>query len=124
MDALSLSWPAAVAILGSVVSLTIGFLTLQGKFLETSKKPEEKKSDAPVVVENKAHDQFTNNISALKDRVFTLEGELKVHATELKNSIEQLAAHEKRDIEDFKKLDDKVDKLLEIIVEMLKDDHQ
>jgi hypothetical protein len=52
-----------------------------------------------------------------------LDGEQKVLVVKLENLTKQLEDHNSRDVDDFKVINQKVDKLMEIIVEMLKGDH-
>ncbi len=102
-----LNWPGAVAIVGSVVTVVLGWLRLRTM---REKTPEENPAQA-------VHDR----VSSLKDVVSDLDGDFKAVLARL-NAVERsLTDHEARDAADFKALSDKVDKIMEIIVEMLKD---
>ena len=62
-----------------------------------------------------------DRVSSLKDVVSDLDGDFKAVLARLDSVERSLTDHEARDAADFKALSDKVDKIMEIIVEMLKD---
>lgn len=120
MELLTLSWPDAFTIIGSVVTVVGGFLAAYMSYLKDKKEnADASKSQLPGPETVHLHDR----ISSLKDRLAELEGEQKVLTAQVENLAALVKAHGERDIDDFKDLNTKVDKLMEIIVEMLKDDH-
>lgn len=118
----ALTWPEAVAIVGSVIAIMTGIVALVTNYIRTPKSgPNTKQEPSPVSAEQEhVHEQLAD----LRDRVSNMEGDWKVLRTQLENVIRQLNDHEHRDMEDFKGLSRKIDKLMEIIVEVLKDDHE
>ncbi|TFH10343.1 MAG: hypothetical protein E4H14_02720 [Candidatus Thorarchaeota archaeon] len=114
-----LSWPAAFTIVGSVIAVVGGILALYGTYIKTTNGSNgQKKSGLPSVGEVQIHDRISGN----RDRIGTLEGEQKVLAARVDNLIKELSHHDARDVDDFKTINAKVDKLMELIVEMLKGD--
>ena len=110
-----LTWPAAAAIVGSVVTIVLGWFG----YLRATKTPK-----PPVVAPPKLVDKtqvLHDRVSALKDIVSTLEGDFRVVQTRMNAMDKKVADHELRDLEDFKRLNEKVEKVMEIIVEMLRD---
>ena len=63
-----------------------------------------------------------NRVSNLKDVVSGMTGDVRAVLARIDNIEQSLRDHEQRDAADFKAMSDKMDKLMEIIVEMLKDD--
>lgn len=91
----ALGWPAAVAIVGSVVTIIIGICT----YLINASK-----SQPPASVPEQPHIQ-TSGV------------EIKID-----NLQKQIDDHEKRDIRDFEIINGKFDKLQELLVKILSDD--
>ena len=119
MELFTLSWPDAFAIVGSVVTVVGGLLAFYVAYAKVHSKDNGKlKTQLPSPENIQIHER----ISSLRDRVATLDGEHKVLATQIENLMKQLEDHNLRDVDDFKTINAKVDKLMEIIVEMLKDD--
>ena len=124
-----LDWPAAFTIVGSVVALMGGTLAMYVNYLRARNGTHagtRLTSQLPTSENIQIHDR----ISGLRDRVSGIEGEEKVTRKEIENVLTQLGHirkgmkdHEDRDRDDFKTINTKVDRLMEIIVEMLKDDH-
>ena len=98
-----ITWPAAFAIVGSMVTIVVGLFA----HLRNSKQKLQ-----PI------HDR----VSTLKDVVSKLEGDLKAIQARIDAHDRAMSDHELRDVSDFKALSDKVEKIMEIIVEMLRDD--
>ena len=102
-----LSWPAALAIVGSVGTIVFGIF----QYLRTMKA---KEANPAQLVHNR--------VSNLKDVVSGMTGDVKAVLARIEGIEQSLRDHEKRDAADFKAMSDKMDKIMEIIVEMLKDD--
>jgi len=101
-----LSWPAALAIVGSVGTIVFG--TLQ--YFRTMKS---KEADPAQLVHNR--------VSSLKDEVSEITGDVKAIIARMDGFAQSLTDHENRDAADFKAMSNKMDKIMEIIVEMLRD---
>lgn len=113
----NLTWPGAVAILGSVITIVAGLVALliQTRTPQTQQKLT---SSLPTPEATELHQR----VSSLRDRLGTVEGQQLVLKTKMENLIKQCEDHDRRDVDDFKTINAKVDKLMEIIVEMLKDE--
>jgi len=98
-----ITWPAAFAIVGSMVTIVVGLFG----YLRSSKQKLQ-----PL------HDRVSN----LKDVVAKLEGDYKALLARIDAHDRAMSDHEQRDVSDFRALSDKVEKIMEIIVEMLRDD--
>jgi len=101
-----LSWPATIAIVGSVGTIVFGILT----YLRNMKAKEANPTQL-------VHDR----VSKLKDDVSALTGDFKAMRARMDGFAQSLSDHENRDAADFKAMSDKMDKIMEIIVEMLRD---
>lgn len=120
IELFTLTWPDAFTIVGSVATVAATFLTGYMLYLKSQANNESQTKSMLPSMENA---QIHERISGLKDRVASLDGQQKVFATQIENLIKQLDDHNARDVDDFKTINTKVDKLMEIIVEMLKADH-
>jgi uncharacterized protein YlxW (UPF0749 family) len=100
-----ITWPAAFAIVGSVVTIVVGLFG----YMRSSKA---KQPDATQAVHSR--------VSNLRDAVADLEGDYKALEARLDAYDRSLHEHEARDVSDFRALSDKVEKIMEIIVEMLR----
>lgn len=109
-----ITWPASLAIVGSVVTIVVGLLG----YLRSGKMQASTKSTSPVQMQA-IHDR----VSSLKDKVAELDGDIKAMSARLKGIERAISEHEQRDANDFKALTNKVEKIMEIIVEMLRDEH-
>lgn len=103
-----ITWPAAFAIVGSMVTIVVGLFG----YMRNAKNTQTPTQTQAV------HDRVSN----LKDQVAIIEGDLKALAARMDAHNRALTDHEARDLSDFKALSDKVEKIMEIIVEMLRDD--
>lgn len=102
-----LNWPGALAITGTVVTIVIG---LFGYMRST-------KSQIPDY--EKLHSRINNAIT----RISESEGDIKELRASLRAALKQIADHEQRDIEDFKMIEAKLDRLMDIVVRVLQDEH-
>jgi hypothetical protein len=98
-----ITWPAAFAIVASMVTIVVGLFG----YMRASKQKLQ-----PL------HDRVSN----LKDSIASLEGDYKALLARMDAHDRSLSDHELRDVSDFRALSDKVEKIMEIIVEMLRDD--
>lgn len=105
-----LTWPAAAAIVGSVVTIVLGWFG----YMRSTKTVKVEEPDKAQLL----HDRVSN----LKDEVASLQGDMKAIKVRIDGIDVKVSDHDARDIEDFKRLSDKVEKIMEIIVEMLRDD--
>lgn len=102
-----LTWPAAFAIVGSMVTIVVG---LFGYMRNSKTKPTEPTTQA-------VHDR----VSTLKDQVAEIDGDLKALVARVEGLQTTVQDHERRDVADFRAVSDKVEKIMEIIVEMLRE---
>lgn len=116
-----LSWPAAFTIVGSVIAIVGGLLALYSTYVKNNSNGTASKLKSQLPDPESV--QIHARISELKDRVSNVEGQQRVFATQIDNLMKQINDHDARDVDDFKTINRKVDKLMEIIVEMLKADH-
>lgn len=108
----SLTWPAVFAILGSVVTIVVGLFG----YLRSAKT--QTQTQTPDDFE-KLHSRINDAV----ERVAVNEGDLKEVRASLRAALKQIADHEQRDIDDFKMIDAKLDRLMDIIVRILQDEH-
>lgn len=113
----SLTWPAAFATVASVVSIITG---LFGYVISSRKKAEQKVIDQTPTAPN--YEKLHARINDVIARVAANEGDHKEARASLRGLQQQLFAHEQRDIDDFKLIDAKVDRLMDIVVRLLQDD--
>lgn len=106
----SLTWPAVFAILGSIVTIVVGLFG----YLRSAKT----QTQTPTNLE-KLH----SRINVVVERIAVNEGDLKEVKASLRAALKQIADHEQRDIDDFKMIDAKLDRLMDIIVRILQDEH-
>jgi len=111
----SLSWPAVFAIVASLVTIITG---LFGYLLSARKKAAALIEAKPVIDHEKLHAR----INVVTERIAEIEGDLKEVRSVLRNLQRQIADHEQRDIDDFKLVDAKLDRLMDIVIRMLQDD--
>ena len=105
----SLTWPAALAILGSVVTIVIGlFGYLRSSKAQSQNLPE--------------YEKLHSRINVAVERVAANEGDLKEVRASLRSLQKTIADHEQRDIDDFKLIEAKLDRLMDIVVRILQDD--
>ena len=111
----SLTWPAAFAIVGSIVTIVGGFVG----FLLKLRTPE------PVANtdENQSKMQvLQDRISEGKDIAQNNKNEVGVIKTKVESIQKQLDEHEARDQRDFATASRKIDKLTDIVMKILQDE--
>ena len=107
----SLTWPAVFAIVGSLVTIVTG---LFGYLLSS------RKQHKPDIL---SYEKLHSRINTLMERIVTDEGDLKEIRGSLRTLQKQIGDHEHRDIEDFRLVEAKLDRLMDIVVRILQDDH-
>ncbi len=114
----SLTAEAVIAILGSLVTITVGALALT-KAIRGSKPAD---TNPVPSTTNEEIDQIHARISAAKDVATENKGELRVVANQLEALSKRMEEHERRDIADFKVMQQKIDKVMDIVIQILQDD--
>ena len=109
----ALNWPTSFAIVASIATITTAVF---GYLIKT--RSVAKDSIAPP--EDISH--IHTRISELKDRVSLVESDVKVVLTKLEAIEKQFSTHEDRDERDFERLNDKVDKLTDVLMKVLQDE--
>ncbi len=109
----SLTWPAVFVTLGSIVTIVVGLFG----YLRSAKTQTQISTQTPADLE-KLH----SRINIAVERVAVNEGDLKEVRASLRAALKQIADHEQRDIDDFKMIDTKLDRLMDIIVRILQDE--
>jgi CRISPR/Cas system CSM-associated protein Csm2 small subunit len=111
----SLEWPAVFAIVGSIVTIVTG---LFGYMVATrrNKTPETK------ILTPDEYEKLHTRINDAVERIAENEGDLKEVRASLRSLQKQIADHEQRDIDDFKLVDAKIDRLMDIVVRILQDE--
>lgn len=117
----SLSWQAAFAIVGSVVTIVVGlFGYLRNKTPQTPPAP--KLPQQPLYVSRTEFEQLHARVSSAKEIAAENKGELHVLSNLVKTIEKQIADHERRDIQDFKVMQQKIDRIMDIVIQILQDD--
>jgi hypothetical protein len=129
----NITWPGAFAVVGSVIAIVTGLLALALNYMKarsTLNGNAALKSQLPSMEGSQIHsriselrDRVGTVDSELKSKISAIEGEQKVLVVKIENVTQRLEDHDSRDVDDFRVINKKVDKLMEIIVEMLKGDH-
>jgi len=107
-----ITWPAAAAIVGSVVTIVVGLFG----YIRTTQPSSPSSSSVPTA-QQATHDR----ISSLKDSVSSIEGDIKVLTLRVDVCDRRAEDHNARDVVDFRTLSEKIDKIMGIIVEILRD---
>lgn len=112
----SLSWPGAFAVVASIVTSVTGLFG----YLVSVKRREaaQKRLVTPEFDYEKLHSRINDAI----ERIAENEGDLKEARASIRSLQKACSSHEQRDIEDFKLVDAKIDRLMDIVVRMLQDD--
>ncbi len=108
----SLSWPAVFAIVGSLTTIVVGLL---GYLISSQKlKVQSPSADKLQLIHSR--------ISEIKDRTAEIEGDVKLLFDKSDTLAKKIDDHETRDIADFKNLEQKFDKLTDVIMKILQDE--
>jgi predicted nucleic acid-binding Zn-ribbon protein len=111
----SLEWPAAFAVVASIVTITVGLFG----YLRNSKKPTETQSK---ILTTEEYEKLHTRINDAIERIAENEGDLKEVRASIRSLQHQCTDHEQRDITDFKLIDAKIERLMDIVVRILQDD--
>ena len=114
----SLEWPAVFAIVGSIVTIVTGLFG----YLIASKKNGKAEAPQTKILTPEEYEKLHTRINDAIERIAVNEGDLKEVRAHLRSVQKQLAEHEQRDIDDFKLVEAKLDRLMDIIVRILQDD--
>lgn len=106
-----LSWPAAFAIVGSLVTIVTG---LFGYILRQAGYASKQRVDQLQLLHSR--------ISEVKDRVMKDEGDNNLLHLKLTSLEKQLSDHEVREERNLEQLNTKIDKVYEIVMKLLTDD--
>jgi len=122
MEGFTLTLPEAIAIIGSVVVIVTGVFGYllkinANKYSGTPPKQVAPKTYLETQVQG-AHDR----ISEMKDRVTTVEGEVKLTAEKIEALRAAMKDHQTRDDQDHDVFDKKLDKMMDILIKILTDD--
>ena len=112
MIELNLSAATAFAIVGSVVTIVVGLFGYMSK-ARTNKTVAETSEETASVLENLRVE--------CKERVHKIELAITKLEEQLKRTDHVFGEHERRDYVDFKNVNKKIDKLSELILQMLRD---
>lgn len=114
----SLTWPGTVAILGSIVTIVSGLLAI---IVTVHKKSSSIPSSKNILTESE-YEKLHSRINDTITRVSEIEGDIKELRSSSRSLQKQIADHEQRDIDDFKLVEAKLDRLMDIIVRILQDE--
>lgn len=119
-----ISWEAAFAIVGSIVAIVTGLFGYLIKTRNDSlgnrgpKQPPGSLETRVALVESQMQLAHTR-ISETKDRVAVTEGDAKSLSTKIDGVHSQLTKHEDRDVRDFEAVNKKLDKITDVVLELL-----
>ena len=113
----SLEWPAAFAVVASVVTITVGIFG----YLKSS-KPTPITPPVSKILTPSEYEKIHTSINDAIERLSSVEGDIKELRASCRSAQQQAADHEQRDIQDFKLIDAKIDRLLDIVVRILQDE--
>lgn len=121
----SLTWEAVFTIFGSLIAFIVG-ITAIAKTLNNkpaSPPPVTTTPDSALASLRKEElDQLHSRISAAKDVAMENKGEVRVLTNLVKTMEKQIQEHDRRDIEDFKVMQQKIDKVMDIVIQILQDE--
>lgn len=138
MEEFALSIPEAIAIVGSVAAIVFGAFMyvrrMQNPPIGTPvpPNPEENLKECKTEVDDNLKECKTQiddqlqlqheRISLIKDRVTDADAEIRLASAKLDNIQKMLNDHEGRDVRDFTVLNQKFDKMTDIVIKILSDD--
>lgn len=112
----SLEWPAAFAVVGSIGTIVFGVFGYLISTNRINKAPQSK------ILTTTEYEKLHTRINDAVERIAVDEGDAKELRASLRGLQKQLQDHELRDIEDFKLIDAKIERLMDIVVRILQDD--
>ncbi len=114
----SLEWPAVFAIVGSVVTIVTGLFG----YLIASSRIHKVEAPQTKILTPDEYEKLHTRINDAIDRIAMNEGDLKENNSLLRSLQKQVQDHEQRDIDDFKLVEAKIDRLMDIVIRILQDD--
>lgn len=114
----SLEWPAVFAIVGSFVTIVTGLFG----YLLSARRQTKNSNTTTKILTIEEYEKLHTRINDLVSRVGESEGDLKEVQSSLRSLQKQISNHEQRDIDDFKLVEAKLDRLMDIIVRILQED--
>ena len=111
----TLEWPGAFAVVRSIGTIIFGIFGYL--FSVRNKSPVQSK-----ILTTTEYEKLHTRISDAVERVAVAEGDLKEVRASIRGQNKQIADHEQRDIQDFKLIDSKIDRLMDIVVRILQDE--
>ncbi len=128
MEEFALSIAEAVAIVGSVAAIVFGAFLYMRRMqnppmgnVPTSPSPDDNLKEHKSQFDKQLQLQH-DRISALKDRVTECDAELRLGLAKIDNIEKMCNDHEERDVRDFTALNQKLDKMTDIVIKILSDD--
>ncbi len=123
----SLTMEAVIAVLGSVFSIIIGvfgYLRVKPSIHPAHHSLMQTVSELRQTVAS--HDEKINKlhsrISTSREHIMENKGEVRTLLNHVSAIEKALRAHERRDMSDFEALEQKVDKTMDIVIQILQDD--
>lgn len=113
----SLEWPGVFAVVGSVVTIVTGLFGYLLAARRNNITPPQVKILSP-----EEYEKLHARINEAVNRIAVDEGDIKEIRASLRAIQKQLHEHEQRDITDFKLVDAKIERLMDIVVRILQDD--
>lgn len=120
---LTMSWPAAFAILGSVVTMVVGLFGYLVSARKDSTPPPQStatKLPPPGVYEKEGR-RLHDRISSTKDTVAKLETDVRVLEQKVEALSDRIDTHDERDIKDFQQITAKIERLSDIVFALRSD---
>lgn len=114
----SLEWPGVFAVVGSVVTIVTGLFG----YLLAARRLSKHEAPSTKILTPEEYEKLHTRINDLADRIGESEGDIKEIYASLRLTQKLLADHEQRDITDFKLIDAKIERLMDIVVRILQDD--
>lgn len=121
----SLTMEAVIVLLGSIVTITLGIFGYLLKVRPLSNGTTEAEQKAlTTLVRNHAEqiDKLHARVTDAKETALENKVEVRAIINLIKAVEKQLAGHEHRDLEDFKVMQQKIDKVMDIVIQILQDD--
>ena len=123
MEGFVLTFPEALAIVGSVATVVLGVFGYLLKIRSKDAPPADKTvTPAPTKYLEGQVQVAHERISEIKDRVTSVEGEVKLTASKIEAIRTSIKEHQIRDNQDHEVFDKKLDKMMDILIKILTDD--
>lgn len=109
----TINWPTAFAIVASFVTLVTGYVGFLIKTRGSSKGVESSTEEIQHI---------HSRVSEVKDRLAAVEGDIKIVAHKIESIQKLLDDHQTRDDQGFDHLNEKLDKVTDILLKFLSDE--